>query len=60
MNNWTCPHCKGKMYSSWDRRDEKKATCIYCGFIFANPYYQGKGGRGWILSREAIEEVERR
>ncbi len=42
MVSWTCPRCNREMYSSWDRRDEKKATCIYCGFIFANPYYQGK------------------
>lgn len=42
MVTWQCPYCGQTMHSAWDRRDEKKATCIYCGFIFANPYYQGK------------------
>ena len=45
MNNWTCPRCERKMYSAWDRREEKVITCIYCGMIFENQYYRKEGRR---------------
>jgi hypothetical protein len=37
---WTCPHCKGEMYSAWPKRDEPTIRCEYCKEIFDNPYYQ--------------------
>ncbi len=36
---WQCPKCNGKMYSAWDKHDEKTTTCIYCNYIFENKYY---------------------
>ncbi len=45
MVSWTCHRCNKEMYSSWDWREEKVITCIYCGMIFENQYYR-KEGRG--------------
>ena len=45
MVSWTCPRCNREMYSSWDRPEEKRATCIYCGMVFPNPYFGREGGK---------------
>ncbi|MDP4092581.1 MAG: hypothetical protein Q8920_04400 [Bacillota bacterium] len=40
MVEWTCPDCKGKMYSSYEAQVKKTVKCIYCGKEYENPFYQ--------------------
>lgn len=44
MVSWKCPECKGEMYSSCSKENEKTVICIYCKCEYQNQYCRSRGG----------------